>query len=188
VFSRIWTNLCQAGILTTNKNPAGKTGDGGPPSTLSSRRLRNSDLSILLGVLAGVLFSVFATSNPLASFALTDLVIYAGIPILTGGLASLADPDNQIRNGIVVGFVSGLGYVTMDILRLTSGVPQNVSLFLVLTVPIWGLLGAMGSAAVYRIVSTPASLTVDEVRVCASCKTHNPPDASFCKNCGTKLA
>ncbi len=55
----------------------------------------------------------------MTSFALTDLVTYAGIPILTGGLASLADPDHHIGNGIVVGSVAGLSYVAMDALRLT---------------------------------------------------------------------
>ncbi len=140
-----------------------------------------------MGVLAGVLFSVFATSNPVTSFALTDLVTYGGIPILTGGLASLSDPDNHIGNGIVVGSVSGLSYVAMDVLRLTSALPQGVSLFLVLTVPIWGFLGVAGSASVYRIASTPSSPATVAVRTCGSCRTANPPDAGFCKNCGTKL-
>lgn len=53
----------------------------------------------------------------MTSFALTDLVTYAGIPILTGGIASLA--DHHIGNGIVVGSVAGLSYVAMDALRLT---------------------------------------------------------------------
>src|SRR2546425_966098 len=160
----------------------------GPSSTLYSRRLQNRDLSILVGVLAGVLFSVYATSNPVTSFSLTDLVTYAGIPSLTGGLASLADPDHHIGNGIVVGSVSGLSYVGMDVLRVTSGISQNLSLFLVLTIPIWGFLGVAGSASVYRMASTPSSPPVPAGRVCGSCKTANPPDAGFCKNCGTKLA
>lgn len=139
-------------------------------------------------MLAGVLLSVFATSNPLPSFGLTDLVTYAGIPILTGGLAGVADPENHVGNGILVGFLSGLSYAVMETVRLTTALPSNTSLFLVLTVPIWGLLGVTGSVSVYRMASTPSHPASVSMKVCGSCKTPNPPDASFCKNCGRKLS
>ncbi len=141
---------------------------------LYSRRLQNRDLSILVVVLAGVLLSVFATLKSLTSFALTDLVAYAGMPVLTGGLASLADPDSHIGNGIVVGSFSGLSYVAMEVLRRTSTIPQGALLFLVLTVPIWGFLGVAGSASVYRIASVAPHGAVATAKLCGSRQTANP--------------
>src|SRR6058998_2668038 len=74
---------------------------------MSYPRLQHRELSILVGVLVGVLLDVFAsTTDSLPAFSLTDLVIFVTIPALSGALAGFADPDHAVGNGIIVGVVA----------------------------------------------------------------------------------
>jgi len=74
-------------------------------------------------------------------------------------------------------------------------------LFLNITVPIWGFLGGYGSVLAHRTLesnplenpvlpwrdTSPPAETTQGPRICENCKTANPFDALYCKNCGSKL-
>src|SRR3989337_2611815 len=159
---------------------------------MASAKLQHRGLSILVGILAGILLAVFASSTPVTNLSLVDLVIFLTIPSLAGALAGFSDPKHSVGNGVLVGIVVGLAYVIMAAVRLTSLIPANIVLFLILSVPIWGFLGGAGAMFVHRAStinqhSLPASSASPVSKLCASCSVSNPPDALFCKNCGSKL-
>ncbi len=156
---------------------------------MSYSKIQHRELSILVGILVGVLLDVFATSNSITNFSLIDLIIFLAIPAMTGALAGFADPDHAIGNGILVGIIAGLVYVVIDAIRLPANVETNTVLFLGLVVPIWGFIGGTGSTFAHRtLTSTELRSPEPAVKICVNCKASNPPDALFCKNCGTKLA
>ena len=111
--------------------------------SVTAARFQHRDLSILVGILSGTLLVVFASENPLSNFQPIDLVIFFAVPALAGAIAGFTSAGRSMENGAVVGVVIGLVYAILNGLRLGSSAAGEQVLFLLLTVPIWGFLGAM---------------------------------------------
>lgn len=154
--------------------------------SMSYTVIKSGEISVLIGALAGIVLSVIATLAPLSTFGIVDLVVFLAIPVLSGALVSFSNSGGSPANGAIVGLISGLAYLAATVARLSLPVQSDFVVFLLLIVPSWGFLAILGSMFAQRAyistLRTPPAL-----RICSSCKSPNPPDASFCKNCGTKL-
>jgi len=169
--------------------------------SVTSARFQHRDLAILVGILSGTLLVVFASEDPLSNFQPIDLVIFFSVPALAGAIAGFASAGRSMENGAVVGIIIGLVYAILNGLRLGTTAAGQQVLFLIITVPIWGFLGGYGSVLAQRTLErnplenhvlpwpdvTPRTGTTQVSKICENCKTANPADALFCKNCGSKL-
>src|SRR5438046_9250014 len=123
---------------------------------MAYNRLQHRELSILVGVLVGILLDVFATTtDSVTSFTLTDLVIFVTIPALSGALAGFADPDHAVGNGVIVGVVAGIVFVIIRALKLPVNVGGDTVLLLALAVLVWSCVGRGGLRFAHRTLYSP---------------------------------
>ena len=172
-----------------------------PQIQVSTGRFQHRDLAILVGVLSGTLLVVFASQDPISNFQPIDLVLFFSVPAFAGAIAGFAAGSRSMENGAVVGVIIGLVYAILNGLRLgTTAVSEQV-LFLIMAVPIWGFVGGYGSILAHKALQgnrlenhvlpwpddSSRSGSPQGPKICENCKTANPSDALFCKNCGSKL-
>lgn len=169
---------------------------------VSASRFRHRDLAILVGTLSGILLVIFASQDPISNFQPIDLVLFFSVPAFAGAIAGFTSGSRSIENGVVVGVVTGLIYAILNGIRLGATAAGEQVLFLIMTIPIWGFVGGYGSVLAYNTLlgnrpenhtlpwpdDSPRSSSLQGLKTCENCKTANPADALFCKNCGSKLA
>jgi len=111
-------------------------------------------VSILIGVIIGsILAYAYQVNFPtlLHEMNVATLVVFAAIPLLAGFLVGLLDPGAGVKDGLLVGFVSGLVnsvIATVKLIFATSletGEVFAFSLFAIMSVFIWAVLA--GAAA-----------------------------------------
>lgn len=117
-------------------------------------------VSILLGIIVGsVLASVYQVNLPTLFFEINvaSLVVFAAIPLLAGFLVGVLHPPTGVRDGALVGLLTGLVNSMIATVKLifeptlATGEVFSFALFAVMSVFIWMILGAAAAALASRL-------------------------------------
>jgi len=117
-------------------------------------------VSILLGIIVGsVLASVYQVNLPTLFFEINvaSLVVFAAIPLLAGFLVGVLHPPTGVRDGALVGLLTGLVNSMIATVKLifeptlAAGEVFAFALFAVMSVFIWMILGAAAAALASRL-------------------------------------
>lgn len=117
-------------------------------------------VSILLGIIVGsVLASVYQANLPTLFFEINvaSLVVFAAIPLLAGFLVGVLHPPTGVRDGALVGLLTGLVNSIIATVKLifestlATGEVFAFGLFAVMSVFIWMVLGAAAAVLASRL-------------------------------------
>jgi hypothetical protein len=124
-------------------------------------------ISILVGIMVGCILAYAYQVNLLTLFfeidgykvvgLLYSLVVFVAIPVLAGFVSALLHPALAMKNGLYVGFFSGLFNSILAAVKLIYApvplVPNEVyafSLFAIMSVFIWMILAAAAAVLAQR--------------------------------------
>jgi len=118
-------------------------------------------VSILVGIMIGcILAYAYQVNLPTLFFEINgysvvgllySLVVFVAIPVLAGFVSALLHPAMAVKNGLYVGFFSGLFNSILATLKLIYApvlMPNEVyafSVFAITSIFIWMILGAMAA-------------------------------------------
>jgi hypothetical protein len=117
-------------------------------------------VSILLGIIVGsVLASVYQVNLPTLFFEINvaSLVVFAAIPLLAGFLVGVLHPPTGVRDGALVGLLTGLVNSMIATVKLifaptlAAGEVFAFALFAVMSVFVWMVLGAAAAVLASRL-------------------------------------
>jgi len=116
-------------------------------------------VSILVGVMIGCIFAyAYQVNLPTLFYEMnvTSLVVFVAIPMLAGFVVALLHPATAVRNGLCVGFFSGLFNSIATIIKLIYvsilevGEVYAFSLFAIISVFVWMILAAAAAELAKR--------------------------------------
>lgn len=134
-------------------------------------------ISILVGIMIGCIFSYIYHANlptfPFVSYPgveylgdmysrayemnVASLVVFVAIPLLAGFICGLLHPAMAMRNGLYVGFFTGLFNSILATIKLIFAPPYLIlgevyafGFFAIMSVFIWTLLAAAGALLAQR--------------------------------------
>lgn len=117
-------------------------------------------ISILVGIMIGCVLAYAYQVNLPTLFYETDvwasLVVFVTIPVVAGFVSALLHPAMAVKNGLYVGFFSGLFnsiIATIKLIYAPALMPSEVyafSVFAVMSVFIWMILAATAAVLAER--------------------------------------
>lgn len=117
-------------------------------------------ISILVGIMIGcVLAYAYQVNLPTLfheTYVWASLVVFVAIPVLAGFVSALLHPALAVKNGLYVGFFSGLFNSILATIKLIYApvlMPNEVyafSLFAVMSIFIWMILAAAAAVLAQR--------------------------------------
>lgn len=116
-------------------------------------------LSILVGVIIGcILAYAYQLYLPTMFYEMNvaSLVVFVAIPMLAGFIVGLLNPSTGIRDGLLVGLVSGLFNSIIATIKLIyteelkTGELYTFCLFAIMSVLVWVILAAAAAALAKR--------------------------------------
>lgn len=117
-------------------------------------------ISILIGVMIGcILAYAFQVNLPTLFFEMNvaSLVVFSAIPLIVGFIVGLLSPHLAVRNGLYVGFFSGLFNSIVATIKLIFApilIPTEAyafSVFAIMSVLLWAILAASGALLAQRL-------------------------------------
>jgi len=117
-------------------------------------------ISILVGIMIGcILAYAYQVNMPTLfheTYVWASLVVFVAIPVLAGFVSALLHPALAVKNGLYVGFFSGLFnsiLATIKLIYAPALMPNEVyafSVFAVMSVFIWMILAAAAAVLAQR--------------------------------------
>lgn len=116
-------------------------------------------VSILVGVIIGcVLAYAYQVNLPTLFYEVNvaSLVVFAAVPLLTGFVVGLLNPSTGMRDGLLVGLLSGLFNSILATIKLIYapvleiGEAYAFSLFAIMSVFVWMVLAAAAAELAKR--------------------------------------
>jgi Na+/proline symporter len=117
-------------------------------------------VSVLIGIIVGIVLA-YAYQVNLETLPdklnVTSLVVFASIPLLAGFLVGLLDPEKGVKDGLLVGLITGVFNSVVATVKFifTSTLTANevfaFSLFAVMSVFIWVVLAGASAELATRV-------------------------------------